>query len=546
MDKLRADKIVTDFMGKIFGFAITKTYDTDKAEELASRITLDVYASLLKVDSVENVDGYIYRIAHNVYARYVDEEVRGRHISLDNVRIPVAHDFTSAVEKEETYRHLRQRISYLGKIQRDVVVMHYFDRLKQGEIAKRLNLPPGTVKWHLHEARGQLKGGFKKMSTNVNLGIKPISFNAGTFSSGNPMPGKGTGFYLNKLIAQNIAYAAYWQPKSITEIAETLGIPAAFVEDEIVYLEKYSFLDKLPGGKYQTNMFITQLKKDSMERKHELFKQYAKPVCKQYIPLVFEAMKDYKTKGIYTPKDDVNFLMWAAVSYACKHKFVFKPSQYDSKYRVKREDGGDYIAGAYITDNDEMRSLSFDPNVYSAPNNMSRWGEEPISSWQLTTCYDTRDNNFEDNRYEDYLWLYEYITGAITKEETHAGKFKRLFDKGYLVAEGSSEYVNMVMFATNDLNNGLEELLPSPPDVLIQASEELDKALFAIEKENYPTHMQELCRLWNSNSFSAQDFVTYVLAELVADGTLKPLTDAQKAAVNTIMFSPVLPHANEK
>ena len=53
--------------------------------------------------------------------------------------------------------------------------------------------------------------------------------------------------------------------------------------------------------------------------------------------------------------------------------------------------------------------------------------------------------------------------------------------------------------------------------------------------------MQELCRLWNSNSFSEQNFVTYVLAELAADGTLKPLTDAQKSSVNTIMFSDTLP-----
>ena len=202
------------------------------------------------------------------------------------------------------------------------------------------------------------------MNTNTNLGIKPVRFNAGMWSSGNPMPGRGTDFYLNKLIAQNIAYAAYWQPGTITEIAEALGVPAAFVEDEIAHLEEYSFLDKLPGGKYQTNIYIMQLKKDFMERKHELFKQYAKPVCEQYVPLVFEAMKDYKAKGIYAPKDDVNFLMWAAISYACKHKFVFKPSQHDSKYRIKRKDGGDYIAGAVITNNDEMNNLSFDPNVY--------------------------------------------------------------------------------------------------------------------------------------------------------------------------------------
>jgi len=41
VDKTRADKIVTEFMEKIFGFALSKTYDSDKAAELASRITFD-------------------------------------------------------------------------------------------------------------------------------------------------------------------------------------------------------------------------------------------------------------------------------------------------------------------------------------------------------------------------------------------------------------------------------------------------------------------------------------------------------------------------
>ena len=537
MDKLRADRIITEFMERIFGFAMAKTYDTDKATELASRITFDVYTSLLKADHVENIDGYVYRIAHNVYARFVDEEVRGRYISLDNVQIPIAYDFTVDVEKEETYRQLRSQISYLGKIQREIVVMYYFDRLKQNEIAKRLNLPPGTVKWHLHEARGQLKGGFKKMN-NIVSGFKPVRFNF-MASSGNQMPGKGTDYYLSKLIAQNIAYAAYHQPKTITEIAEVLGVSAAFVEDEIVYLEEHGFLDKLPRGKYQTNIYIMHITKETMERSYKIFKKYAKPMCEQYIPLVFDAMQNYTAKGIYTPKDDMNFLMWAAISFACKHKFIFKPSAYESKYRVKRKDGGDYIAMAGILDEEELSSLSFDAEIYQAPNNMTRWGDSPVSSWQLTTYYDKRNLDYEDNRYEDYLWLYEYITGAISKTPVYADKFKRLYDKGYLVDEGTKEYVNMVVSSKS--YGDFVKLLPAPSDAIRQLGDRLDNELYSLEKDQFPSHMKELYRLRCSNSFSEQDFVAYVLAELVADGTLKPLTDAQKVSVNTIMFCDVIP-----
>ena len=89
MDKKQADNIITGYIEKIFGFAISKTTDVDKAEELASRITLDVYISLLKADNVYNIDGYIYRIAHNVYARFVNEEVKDRHISFNDTELPL-------------------------------------------------------------------------------------------------------------------------------------------------------------------------------------------------------------------------------------------------------------------------------------------------------------------------------------------------------------------------------------------------------------------------------------------------------------------------
>lgn len=42
-----------------------------EAEELAARITCEAYVTMRKVEGVYNWDGYLYRIAANVYAKYV-------------------------------------------------------------------------------------------------------------------------------------------------------------------------------------------------------------------------------------------------------------------------------------------------------------------------------------------------------------------------------------------------------------------------------------------------------------------------------------------
>ena len=540
VDKDCADKIITEYIEKIFGFALSKTMNTDKAEELASRITFDVYVSLLKSDNINNVNGYIYRVACNVYARFVDEEIRGRHISLDEVRIPCENDFTLDFEKDETYIRLRKEISYLGRIQREIIVMHYFQRLKQHEIAERLNIPLGTVKWHLHDARNLLKNKLEgnQMREKINLGINPVKFTNMGHSGYCGPEGKDTSYYLKKLISQNIAYSAYWEAKTITEIAEDLGVPAAFIEDEVAHLEEYGFMEKLPGGKYQTNIYILNPTKETVEHTHELYKKYAKIVCENYVPLILDFIKDYKSKNIYTPENDLNFLTWSAVTYAVKHKFYFAPdTTEESKYRIKRKNGGEYIATAML-ENDFK--VDFDIALYRAPSNMTRNSEtySIIYSWQMETYYDDR-SGWANNLIEDYIWLYEFITGKIAKTPEYADKFKRLFDKGYIVTKGDSEYVNMVVAAIS--NNDFKAALPDVPEILKTAGDELDREVYNIEKTQFPPHMQELCKAWSSNCLADQNFVTYILEILLADGTLKPLTENQKHSVNTIMFCDVLP-----
>lgn len=49
---------------------------------------------------------------------------------------------------------------------------------------------------------------------------------------------RDTAYYLSKVITQNIAYAAYHQPRSVNEIAEELGVNPIFAENEVAALEE--------------------------------------------------------------------------------------------------------------------------------------------------------------------------------------------------------------------------------------------------------------------------------------------------------------------
>ena len=258
MEKSRADKIITEYYKKLYGFALSKMTDIDKAEELASRITLEVYSSLLNADEIVNINGYIYRIACNIFARYIAERKESAHLAIDSLFLPDNVDYTKSLIDSEDAKNLRREIAYLSETQRKIVVMHYYDNLKLGEIAEKLSIPLGTVKWHLYEAKNSLKEGIEMKRTPGTLGINPVKFiNMG--HSGCVGSKGDTSDFLRNSLTQNIAYAAYYSPKTVAEIAEELGVSPIFIEDEIRTLEEYGFMDRLGGGKYRTNIHTVPL-----------------------------------------------------------------------------------------------------------------------------------------------------------------------------------------------------------------------------------------------------------------------------------------------
>ena len=85
MEKQKADQIITEYFQKIYGFAIKKCYSYEDAEELCAQIVQNVYLSLRKVEEIFNVEGYVWRISQNTYAKYVAVRKRQEGISIDGM-----------------------------------------------------------------------------------------------------------------------------------------------------------------------------------------------------------------------------------------------------------------------------------------------------------------------------------------------------------------------------------------------------------------------------------------------------------------------------
>ena len=142
MDKTSADKYIYEYRDRIFGFALGKTRNIDQAEELASDIVYEVYRAFLARDNIANIDGYVYRIARNVWSGFVQRLEQGRNTeNVDNIIIPCYDEHDKG--ELDTVAALRKEIGFLSDRQRLVIYMHYYDGLSVAEICQGLTYRRG-------------------------------------------------------------------------------------------------------------------------------------------------------------------------------------------------------------------------------------------------------------------------------------------------------------------------------------------------------------------------------------------------------------------
>ena len=540
MDKAFADEMISKYQKKFFGFALNKCNSMMEAEELASRITCEAYMTLRAVEEVYNWEGYLYRIAHNVYVHYVKEQAKHRTVDMTEQEAVEHKDYAALYAEKEELELLQREVAWLGKRHREIVLLHYYHNKKISEIAKIMDLPEGTVKWHLSDAKTQLKEGIKHMRQKGNLGIEPIKL-TGFGNMGTPGELGDTAYFLDSKLRQNIAYAAYFEPKTVEEISEELGVSPVFIEDEVEYLAEYGFLDLLPGQRYRTNVFIENIPGDIHAKSKELSKELAKVVCDCYVPLLLEEYKNWG-ENVYVPDEDKNFWYWSIISRKVSDIGL---SGFDVEllkkhnYYVKRKDGGEYVAFAAI-DREDIKEQTKELDMLCGP----MWcveQEKKIGSWIMATGFDSRVFGWEDNRSDDTVCFGLFLKGQLPKTEALLDKYVRLYDRGFLVNRAGTDVANVIVIKENvneeDFLKKIYEEHPLPTELKNKISKLVQEKI-NLEKPYYPGHMYEMLKFWHNLK---PVHTAYVLEELLNRGVLKPLTEEQKKGVMIMVYSDILP-----
>ena len=257
MNNQYAEKVITEYLKPIFGFALKRCKNVQDAEDLSQEIILKAYRTLITRDDIEQPDKFIWTIAHNALSNYyrdTSRQVIG--IPIDDVEEIIADPDSCKDEIDcREIDKLQKEIAYLSKLQRRIVIAYYFENKKQNEIAAELGIPLGTVKWHLFEAKKELKRGINTMRETSNLKFNPIKFES--YGMNGNSGKKSLDEFFRSALSQNICYCVRNDAKTVNEIADDLGVSPVYVESEAAFLEEYGYL-KAYKDKYIVNFIISE------------------------------------------------------------------------------------------------------------------------------------------------------------------------------------------------------------------------------------------------------------------------------------------------
>lgn len=154
-----AKKFYQKYRSLVYWTAFRLLKNAQDAEDL----TQDIFLGLLRNNSYNPERGSIARFLHTLtHSRAIDrlrsKGVKQRaQLRLSAIRPAAA---VSPIENAITLERaeaVSRALPHLSVKQRHVLELAYFAGLSQTQIARRLNLPLGTVKSRVHKAQGMLR-----------------------------------------------------------------------------------------------------------------------------------------------------------------------------------------------------------------------------------------------------------------------------------------------------------------------------------------------------------------------------------------------------
>lgn len=158
-DQSAYETLVVRYQRAVIASAAQITRSQFMAEDAAQDAFVTAWMKLNTLQEADKFARWVCRIAKNCaknmvmrYRSFIDMDLL-ENVIADDPRQNPAELYAASEEKDELHKSLSQLPEKVGQIIR----LHYFEGLSVAEIADRMRISEGTVKWQLHDGRKRIR-----------------------------------------------------------------------------------------------------------------------------------------------------------------------------------------------------------------------------------------------------------------------------------------------------------------------------------------------------------------------------------------------------
>ncbi len=143
------EKLVSRWQKRLWLHAFRLTGETQAAWDVTQQTWLGIIKGLRKLHDPASFKAWAYKITTNKSIDWIRKTKTDKHVGMEQIQ-----DHQCEEKKDTGINELLEKLDLRKKA---VLFLYYFEQLTSSEISIALNIPTGTVKSRLHNARKELK-----------------------------------------------------------------------------------------------------------------------------------------------------------------------------------------------------------------------------------------------------------------------------------------------------------------------------------------------------------------------------------------------------
>ena len=300
----------------MFRYCLSRTGSYHDAEDLSQEIMLISCKGEHSFANEKAFYAFVWRTADNILKGWYRS--RRETAELDDT---ISDGSWEALEEQllenEQLRLITRELSLLNSNYRKAMVAYYVDGMSVRDISERFGITQSMVKYLLFQSRKKIREGSVMERDFGKLSYDPVELSLAFWGTNNNYNGK-----FDDKLAQNILMCCYYDKQTEEQIALQLGVPTAYLEDELKKLTGCDLLT-VKNGFYQTNVPI--ITNDIFAEIEKANKTAAADISNLISDKTDAMMSDVRALGFYGSDAPDNTLKWMLTSLILRLAYLVLP-----------------------------------------------------------------------------------------------------------------------------------------------------------------------------------------------------------------------------